>query len=112
MNFEELEKEIRSAIKGEGGIKHLAKTLYGMAQEIEDDDNDNDNEDEQGMDVRLRYHYGNIFLYSGSSDYDQDHRGHWGSSSVQSDTTKDDCFSIAEDLLDQVLDNAAQSLPD
>lgn len=31
-----------------------------------------------GTDVRLRVHGGSWYVYTGSSDYDQDHRGAWG----------------------------------
>lgn len=49
---------------------------------------------------------GDVELLSGDSQYDQDHRGHWGASSVASDT---DTAELAEDLISQVLEDLAEA---
>ncbi len=43
----------------------------------------------------------------GDSQYDQDHRGDWGASSIRHDDSDDAIRSIAEDLVGQALESAA-----
>jgi len=58
------------------------------------------------IDVRLQvYDNGTWALRSGSSDYDQDHRGYWGSGTVDADT---DWAALAEDLIEQCLEQYAE----
>ena len=63
---------------------------------------DNSYRDENGsffVDLRLQYHNGELHKHSGSSDYDQDHRGYWSSSSVEWCATKEQSREIAKDML-------------
>jgi len=60
-------------------------------------------------DVRLRVHNGNWYVYSGSSDYDQEHRGHWGSSSVEATESDKSLEGTASYLIDEVEDDYAMS---
>lgn len=46
---------------------------------------------------------------AGCSDYDQDHRGYWGASTVFATDSDDALLSTAEELLDQAKDHAAQN---
>ena len=58
-------------------------------------------------DVRLQvYPDGQWAIRWGLSDYDQDHRGYWGASIVDSETSN---LLIAQDLLDQVAEDIAMS---
>lgn len=65
--------------------------------------------DDGGIDVRLQvYPDGNWAVRWGSSDYDQDHRGYWGASSVPGDNRRFDSKATARDLIDQAKDHRAQ----
>lgn len=53
-------------------------------------------------DVRLQvYDNGDWAIRYGSADYDQDHRGYWGASAIDTGTTDEDLRYTAIDLLDQ-----------
>jgi hypothetical protein len=59
------------------------------------------------VDVRLQvYEDGQWAIRWGSSDYDLDHRGHWGASSLDRRTN---CRDLAVELLDQVAESVAVS---
>lgn len=89
-------------------IAHVAHDLRLInAEQIEE----SDNEDEQGIDVRLRVYDGGWQILSGLSDYDQDHRGFWGCSSVPGNGKRFRSEEIARDLIEQARDHHAQSLP-
>ena len=62
-------------------------------------------EDQAYLDVRLRVHDGSFGILTGDSSYDQDHRGFWGSSSLAVDSDLED---VADDLVEQALDDQAQ----
>jgi hypothetical protein len=65
---------------------------------------------DEGIDVRLQVHPdGDWGVKSGSSDYDQDHRGYWGASSVPGDNRRFDSKAVARDLIDQAKDHAADN---
>lgn len=67
-----------------------------------------DDGDDGGIDVRLQVHPdGNWNVNWGLSDYDQDHRGYWGSSSVPGDNRRFDSKAIARDLIDQAREHKA-----
>lgn len=69
----------------------IASDLKHVAADLADD--------EEGTDVRLRVQAdGDWELKVGLSDYDTDHRGYWGASSISSDS---DVKAVAADLLDQ-----------
>jgi hypothetical protein len=60
---------------------------------------------EDMMDVRLQVYSGGAWaLRTGSSDYDQDHRGFWGAGSVTASSMVKDLRQTAKDLLEQVQD--------
>lgn len=61
-------------------------------------------------DVRLQvYPDGEWALRTGLSDYDQDHHGYWGSASVARNSTQAQCKAIAQDLIDQAMNAAAEA---
>lgn len=63
---------------------------------------------DEGIDVRLQvYPDGEWAVHSGSADYDQDHRGYWGSSSVPGDNRRFDSKDIARDLIEQAREHKA-----
>ena len=78
-------------------IDEVASDLRAInKQQLESDDAD------EGIDVRLQvYPDGHWAVRSGSSDYDQDHRGYWGSSSVPGDNRRFDSKALARDLISQ-----------
>lgn len=64
-------------------------------------------EDFAGTDVRLQVREnGNWALHSGPSDYDQDHRGYWGTSCLSYD--RQNPTDPARDLIDQAADQLAE----
>lgn len=64
--------------------------------------------DEDGIDVRLQvYPDGDWAVRWGLSDYDQDHRGYWGSSSVPGSNRRFDSKDVARDLIDQAKEEHA-----
>lgn len=79
----------------------LSRDLFLESVQSEDD------EDDVFCDVRLRWHDDEWYLKTGPSDYDLDHRGYWGCSSVSPNIADDEASSIADDLLDQVLEHMA-----
>lgn len=65
---------------------------------------------QEEIDVRLQvYEDGKWAIRAGCSDYDQDHRGYWGASSVFGTDTDEALLSTAEELLDQAADHAASN---
>jgi hypothetical protein len=61
-------------------------------------------------DVRLQvYPDGAWAVRWGLSDYDQDHRGYWGASSIDGRSTLKTLRAIAADLISQAQDDAAQN---
>ncbi len=73
------------------------------------DDLTENGSDFAGTDCRLQVQDDCWQFHSGSSDYDQDHRGAWGCSSVPFACTWREAREIARDLLDQVLDDIAMN---
>ncbi|KKL18918.1 hypothetical protein LCGC14_2470740, partial [marine sediment metagenome] len=64
---------------------------------------------DEGIDVRLQvYSNGSWAVRWGSSDYDQDHSGFWGASSVPGNNRRFDSKEIARDLIDQARDAFAE----
>lgn len=70
------------------------------------------------LEIRLQIHDdGTWSVHTGDSQYDQDHRGHWGNTSVPwSDDSEGlpDWEAVADDLLDQCDESAAdgENFPD
>ena len=70
-------------------------------------------DDDGGIDVRLQvYPDGDWAVRWGLSDYDQDHRGYWGSSSVPGDNRRFDSKDLARNLIDQAKEHHAQGADD
>ena len=62
-----------------------------------------------GTDIRLQvYENGNWAIRSGSSDYDQDHRGFWGASSLSFD--RQNLTDLARDLIEQAKEMEAMQV--
>jgi|GEM_PF-6854379 len=84
-------------------IADVAAELRSINKQQSSDDGD-----DGGIDVRLQVHTdGNWTVNWGSSDYDQDHRGYWGSSSVPGDNRRFDSKDIARDLIEQAREQKA-----
>ncbi len=87
-------------------IKSVASELRGYKPYIEDSFVEESGE-EPGMDVRLQYHdNGGWCLHTGDSQYDQDHRGHWGAGYL---TRATNCRELAKELIDEVVESIAMS---
>lgn len=92
-------------------ISALRITLFAQQKWLRKNFNPNDLDDGEGntgTDVRLRVHDGGWYLYTGSSDYDQDHRGFWGSGSLPYHRTN--LTSLAEELIEQAREQEACSV--
>ena len=58
---------------------------------------------EEGIDTRLQVlEDGTWEIHTGDSQYDQDHRGYWGSNSLPGDGHRFNSREVAKDLIDQV----------
>ena len=65
--------------------------------------------DPESVDVRLQvYPDGDWAIRVGSADYDTDHRGYWGASSL--DGRRFNSRDVARDLINQARDDYAQSV--
>lgn len=65
------------------------------------------------LDVRLQVANGDAYLRVGSADYDQDHRGYWGSGCIAQSDDWPELLATAEDLISQARDMLADSrMPD
>ncbi len=96
-----------------GEIDALVTELLSLSTEVDKYDPADLTEpgcDEPTIDCRLRYHDGSFSLLTGDSSYDQDHRGYWGVSCVDSNLSANDARNTAIDLLDQVLDDLAWNI--
>ncbi len=58
-------------------------------------------------DIRLQMRGENWSLHYGDASYDQDHRGFWGAGSVQTTYDLADLEAVAQDLIEQVLEQEA-----
>ncbi len=66
----------------------------------------NDPDEFSGSDVRLQVQGGSWQLHFGDSQYDQDHRGSWGCSSVPWGCTWQQARETARELLDDCANNS------
>jgi hypothetical protein len=67
---------------------------------------------DDGIDVRLQVkESGSWDIRFGSSDYDQDHRGFWGSSGVPGNNRRFRSREVAKDLIEQAKDDYASNQP-
>ncbi len=65
---------------------------------------------DEGIDVRLQVRPGHGWeLHYGSADYDQDHRGFWGASSVPGNNRRFKSRDVARNLIEQAKDEYAMS---
>ena len=70
-----------------------------------------DDEGNPSIDVRLQvYPDGEFTFHSGDACYDTSHSGFWGAGSVSPDFDEQECMWVARDLVEQALEDAAQSL--
>jgi hypothetical protein len=93
----------------------LRNFTHEVAPEDADDDTvrdgrtvDDYHRDENGsffVDLRLRYHNGELYNHSGSTDFDQDHRGYSSASSVEWCATKEQAHKIAKYMLTDLFNN-------
>jgi len=68
-----------------------------------------DEEGDHYIEVRLQvYEDGDWTVRWGDSQYDQDHRGYWGSSSVPGNGKRFKSEEVARDLINQARDHASQ----
>lgn len=85
-------------------IKDVANDLRAAAQSI--DWQETGSEDDAFCDVRLQVTVdGSWCVHVGPSDYDQDHRGFWGASSIP--RGRFNARELARDLISQVREHAA-----
>lgn len=62
------------------------------------------------LEVRLQvYPDCTWYLHAGDSQYDLDHRGFWGASSIHEKMTRVEARDIARDLIDQCKEHAAEA---
>jgi hypothetical protein len=84
-------------------IDEVAAELRSINEQTLEDDDDDD-----GIDVRLQvYPDGDWAVRSGSSDYDQDHRGHWGAASVPGNDRRFSAKDVARGLIEQAREHKA-----
>lgn len=76
-----------------GDVTLLSEDGAGIEQEVE------------GIDVRLQCRADGWALRTGDAQYDSDHRGAWGTGYL---THNSDCRALAEELIDEAKDHAAQ----
>ena len=98
--------QMKQHLREDGGIEALTRDLLDVSADVEDDMM-GPGEDEPTINVRLRYWSGSWQLLTGDAQYDQDHRGFWGSSSVWQGMTEGQAGDIAHDLVEQVFEAAA-----
>lgn len=84
-------------------INDVSAELRAINKEtLEPDDAD------EGIDVRLQVYPDSQWAVRwGSSDYDQDHRGFWGASSVPGNNRRFDSKAVARDLIEQAREQKA-----
>jgi hypothetical protein len=92
-------------------ISEVASDLKGINNAASSYFPDEGTEDEPFyIDVRLQvYEDGNWAIRSGDSQYDQDHRGYWGSSSVPGSGKPFKATETARELIEQAKDSYAMS---
>jgi hypothetical protein len=110
MSSMQIESAIRRDFESAGGIDALTDDILFLSADVNPEDHSEPGVDDPSIDCRLRHHDGSFQFLSGSSDYDQDHRGDWGAASVIADMSLEDARGIADDLLDQVIDSALSSV--
>lgn len=95
------ESQVEERLRGIPSVRDLVQELKYAREDAAEYETD--------IDVRLRVHGGSWELKTGDAQYDTDHRGYWGASSVSARDTDRDLMNTAEDLIDQVEDDYAMS---
>ncbi len=103
------EETVRSDFESTGGFDALIEDILDLSKCVNPEDHSEFGIDEPYISCRLRYYNGSFQWLTGASDYDRDHRGHWGSSSVTQNMTAEEARSVAEDLFEQVLDSVCMA---
>jgi hypothetical protein len=89
-------------------IGAVAQQLRNVNREVEVEVTDRVSDDE-GCDVRLQvYEDGAWAIRYGDAQYDQDHRGYWGSASVPGNNRRFRSEEVARDLIEQAKDQYAE----
>lgn len=84
-------------------IRDIADIIYSFGQDLKDWDLEpRYGEDEVYGDIRLQVFKGSWGYHTGDSQYDQDHRGMWGSASVPAGVSKRQARQIAIELIEDV----------
>lgn len=87
-------------------IAHVAAELRAVNKNTFDRPRGRRGEAEDSIDVRLQvYPDGDWSVRWGPSDYDQDHRGFWGASSVPGNNRRFRADDVARQLIDQAKDH-------
>lgn len=89
----------------------IIATLMAERDYLDDCDSDEDCDGCEScqVDVRLQvYPDGDWAIRTGSSDYDLDHRGYWGASSIAPSDSDEMTRALARDLIGQALDACAE----
>jgi hypothetical protein len=93
-------------------LDDVATTLLGEVEGIDHcDDGGCEHDDCASLDVRIQIRENadhDYYVRVGSSDYDQDHRGYWGASSIGLHDDLESCRRTAAELIDQALEMANQ----
>ena len=87
----------------------MKKEIVFYLERVSADFEECDDDDESYLDIRLQISesdYGSDYgsewsIHTGSSDYDQDHRGFWGCSSISGEESTEDIIEIVEDIVEQ-----------
>lgn len=82
-------------------------SAMALAQELQRINSGVDSE----CDIRLQLTADGAKIHTGASDYDQDHRGYWGASSLPGKDESFNAFDTALDLIRQAQDQYWSSRP-
>lgn len=80
-------------------LRHV-KTYCHCEEPVQGDD------DSGWADVRLQVMESGWSVHSGDSSYDQDHRGYWGTSSLD---RRSNCRDVARDLIEEAKNHYAET---
>lgn len=96
-------------------VAELASVIYAYGQYLKANFSRSDlatdgEPDSAGGDFRLQVRPGYGWTtHEGDSQYDQDHRGHWGACSVPYGCTRAESLSLARDLIGEAQESVAMS---
>ena len=92
-------------------VKRYADALVSYLPDADaESPDDGGDDDESGWgDIRLQVTDDGAWeLHTGDPQYDTDHRGYWGATSVDAGASMSKCREVARELIEQVKDNYAQ----